>query len=203
MPGIAAPRACSPKTLGNRLYGSLSALLGMSSRSVFRVISNEDAPDDIGVHRRLCSGWRRPGRARHRVREGSPRRLDRCFDHLSLPSFLSGAAPPWQRAQRRARALSYISQITYEFMVIVPRLQHRWKGFPPQTSGQLDFRRLAVSRSPFGQSCRHPDTPLSSFSPGRRFSRPTPVRVFAADHRSGSGFSGTVPSAPRPRPIGT
>ena len=29
MPRIAAPRACSPKTLGNRLYESLSALLGV------------------------------------------------------------------------------------------------------------------------------------------------------------------------------
>ncbi len=30
MSRIAAPRACSPKTLGNRLYGSISTLLGIS-----------------------------------------------------------------------------------------------------------------------------------------------------------------------------
>ncbi len=32
MSRIAAPRACSPKALGSRLYGSLSALLGISWR---------------------------------------------------------------------------------------------------------------------------------------------------------------------------
>ncbi len=42
--------------------------------------------------------------------------------------------------------LSVISQIIYQFTAIVPRLQRRWNGFPLQPSGQLDFRRLAVSR---------------------------------------------------------
>jgi hypothetical protein len=39
-------------------------------------------------------------------------------------------------------------------MAMLPKLRRRWKGFPPQPSGQLDFRRAAVSRSPFDQFCR-------------------------------------------------
>ena len=48
---------------------------------------------------------------------------------------------------------------------------------------------------PFGKSSRYPDTPPVSISPRRRFPRPTPERVLVADHQSGSGFSGTVPTA--------
>jgi len=35
--------------------------------------------------------------------------------------------------------------------------------------------------------------PSCRFHPGRRFPRPTPERVFVADRRSGSGYSGTDP----------
>ena len=66
-----------------------------------------------------------------------------------------------------------------------------------------DFGDRLSSGRPFDQIFRHSDTPFPSFSPGRRYSRPTPERVFVVDHRSGSGFSGTIPSAPPPRPIGT
>ena len=62
--------------------------------------------------------------------------------------------------------------------------------------------RPALGR-PLGHFSRHPDTPLLSLSPRRRFPRPTPERVFVADHQSSSGFSGTGPSAPPPQPIGT
>ena len=103
----------------------------------------------------------------------------------------------------RKAPLSDISQITSKSVEIVPPLHRQGKGIP-----FVDIRGHEFGyRPPFGRPCaqifRHSGRPLLSLSPGRRFSRPTPERVFAVDHRSGSGFSGTVPSAPRPRPIGT
>ena len=66
-----------------------------------------------------------------------------------------------------------------------------------------DFGNRPALGRPLGHFSRHPDTPLLSLSPRRRFPRPTPERVFVADHQSSSGFSGTGPSAPPPQPIGT
>jgi len=65
-----------------------------------------------------------------------------------------------------------------------------------------DLGDLAEFGSQFGQFCRHPHTPLPSFLPRSEVSRPTPERVFVVDHRSGSGFSETVPSARQLRPVG-
>ncbi len=61
--------------------------------------------------------------------------------------------------------------------------------------------RPAIGRR-FAQIFRHSDTPLLSFSPGRRFPRPTQERVFVADHQSGSGFPGTDRGARGLLPIG-
>ncbi len=84
-----------------------------------------------------------------------------------------------------------ISQMTSRIVKIVlsllPSEKHEFlRGFP-------------VSGRPFSHIFRHLDAPLLSFSPGRRFPRPTPERVFVVDHQSGSGFSRTIPSAPPPR----
>ena len=56
-----------------------------------------------------------------------------------------------------------MSQITDKFTAMAAKLRHRWKGFPPQPSGELDFCRLAVSRSPFGPVFHHPAAPLPLF----------------------------------------
>ena len=50
-----------------------------------------------------------------------------------------------------------------------------------------------MSGRPFAHIFRHPDTPVLSLSPGRRFPRPTPERVLVADHQSGSDFSEQFP----------
>ena len=78
----------------------------------------------------------------------------------------------------------------------------RGNGIPSAAIRWPDFGDQPLVGRPVGQICRHSDTPLLSFSPRRRCPRPTPERVLVADHQSGSGFSGTVPSAPPPRPIG-
>ena len=76
--------------------------------------------------------------------------------------------------------------------------------YPPMTAIRWhDFGNRPALGRPLGHFSRHPDTPLLSLSPRRRFPRPTPERVFVADHQSSSGFSGTGPSAPPPQPIGT
>ena len=79
-----------------------------------------------------------------------------------------------------------------------PRERH-----PCRSHRMAWFWRLALVRRAIARIFRHSDTPLLSLSPCRRFLRPTPERVFAAAHQSDPGYSGTVPSAPRPRPIGT
>ena len=95
-----------------------------------------------------------------------------------------------------------------------PRLHpNPWKSyypFPRQENGipsaamrWPDFGDRSSFGRPFSQYVRHSGRPLLSFSPGRRFSRPTPERVFAVDHRSGSEFSGIGPSILPPRPVGT
>ncbi len=56
MSRIATPRACSPKTLGSRLYGSLSALLGISAeacspsrrRTVYQPFNRQIGPTSPG-----------------------------------------------------------------------------------------------------------------------------------------------------------
>ena len=96
-----------------------------------------------------------------------------------------------------------ITQMTSRFAEIIPPYHRRGNGIPFAAIRWPDFGDQPSVGRPFGQICRHSDTLLLSFSPRRRCPRPTPERVLVADHRSGSGFSGTVPSAPPPRPIGT
>ncbi len=96
-----------------------------------------------------------------------------------------------------------IAQMTSRFAEIIPPYHRRGNRIPFAAIRWPDFGDQPSVGRPFGQICRHSDTPLLSFSPRRRCPRPTPGRVLVADHRSGSGFSGTVPSAPPPRPIGT
>ena len=60
-----------------------------------------------------------------------------------------------------------------------------------------DFGNRPALGRPFGHFSRHPDTPLVSLSPRRRFPRPTPERVFVAIHRSVAGFPETGSGARR------
>ena len=99
--------------------------------------------------------------------------------------------------------LSDIPHIPSKFVEIVP-LSHRQGNCIPYAAIRWhDFGNRPALGRPLGHFSRHPDTPLLSLSPRRRFPRPTPERVFVADHQSSSGFSGTGPSAPPPQPIGT
>ena len=98
---------------------------------------------------------------------------------------------------------SDIPHIPSKFVEIVP-LSHRQGNCIPYAAIRWhDFGNRPALGRPLGHFSRHPDTPLLSLSPRRRFPRPTPERVFVADHQSSSGFSGTGPSAPPPQPIGT
>ena len=99
--------------------------------------------------------------------------------------------------------LTDIPHIPSKFMEFVP-LSHRQGNCIPYAAIRWhDFGNRPALGRPLGHFSRHPDTPLLSLSPRRRFPRPTPERVFVADHQSSSGFSGTGPSAPPPQPIGT
>ena len=106
------------------------------------------------------------------------------------------------------RAMKELIQPTFphipsKFVEIVP-LSHRQGNCIPYAAIRWhDFGNRPALGRPLGHFSRHPDTPLLSLSPRRRFPRPTPERVFVADHQSSSGFSGTGPSAPPPQPIGT
>ena len=113
--------------------------------------------------------------------------------HLRRGSWLRRLCPP----------LSDIPHMPSKFVEIVP-LSHRQGNCIPYAAIRWhDFGNRPALGRPLGHFSRHPDTPLLSLSPRRRFPRPTPERVFVADHQSSSGFSGTGPSAPPPQPIGT
>ena len=125
---------------------------------------------------------------------------------LSWGSF--AAAPSINIFFREASAsdpngLADIPHIPSKFVEIAP-LSHRQGNCIPYAAIRWhDFGNRPALGRPLGHFSRHPDTPLLSLSPRRRFPRPTPERVFVADHQSSSGFSGTGPSAPPPQPIGT
>ena len=92
-----------------------------------------------------------------------------------------------------------IFHITYKLGAIVGRTDHRWKEFRSAAIRQSRFVNLAVGGSLLAQFCRHLDTPLLSFFSRRWLSRPTPERVFAVDHQSIPGFSGTNSLVRQPR----
>ena len=96
-----------------------------------------------------------------------------------------------------------IPHIPSKFVEIVPLSHRQGNCIPDAAIRWHDFGNRPALGRPLGHFSRHPDTPLLSLSPRRRFPRPTPERVFVADHQSSSGFSGTGPSAPPPQPIGT
>ncbi len=85
-------------------------------------------------------------------------------------------------------AQSDIPQMTSKSVEIVPAVHHRgnrifsaadrWPDFSVFLCPEGHLPMLSVTQT-------HPLLPLF---PRRRFPRPTPGRVFAADHRSGSGF---------------
>ena len=96
-----------------------------------------------------------------------------------------------------------ISQIIFKSNPMMHGSHRRGKEFLSAAIRRPDFGDWAVFGSPFRKFSRHPDTPLPSFLTHRVFPRPTPERVFVANHQSGPRFSETSSSAPRPRPIGT
>ncbi len=96
-----------------------------------------------------------------------------------------------------------IPQITPKFVEIV-RPSHRQGNCIPFAAIRCpDFGNRPALGRPFVHFSRHPDTPLVSLSPRRRFPRPTPARVFVAIHRPAAGFPETGSGARRLRPIGT
>ena len=99
--------------------------------------------------------------------------------------------------------LTDIPHMPSKFVEFVPLSHRQGKCIPYAAIRWHDFGNRPALGRPLGHFSRHPDTPLLSLSPRRRFPRPTPERVFVADHQSSSGFSGTGPSAPPPQPIGT
>ena len=107
------------------------------------------------------------------------------------------------RAAVCSRYQADIPQMTSKSVENVPPFLRQGNGILSAAIQRPDFGDRLSSERPFDQIFRHSDTPFPPFSPGRRFSRPTPERVLVADHRSGAGFSGTVPSARQPRPVGT
>ena len=114
-----------------------------------------------------------------------------------------GGTPHAQDGPLRREHSSDIPQMTSKSVEIVPPFLRQGNGILSAAIQRPDFGDRLSSGRPFDQIFRHSDTPFPPFSPGRRFFRPTPGRVFVVDHRSGSGFSGTVPSARQPRPVGT
>ena len=81
-----------------------------------------------------------------------------------------------------AGALTDIPHIPSKFVEIVP-LSHRQGNCIPYAAIRWhDFGNRPALGRPLGHFSRHPDTPLLSLSPRRRFPRPTPERVFVADH---------------------
>ena len=86
---------------------------------------------------------------------------------------------------------------------IVPPFPRKKNGIPTASIRWPYFGDQSSFYWPLAQISHHSDTLLLSLSPGRRFPRPTPERVFVVDHQSGSGFSETVLSARQPRLIGT
>ena len=152
--------------------------------------------------------------------------MDRMYGRAEdPPSEAAGTPVNWGRIRRQAarrdsrasrlcppdtakvailkHSRSDIPHIPSKFVEIVP-LSHRQGNCIPYAAIRWhDFGNRPALGRPLGHFSRHPDTPLLSLSPRRRFPRPTPERVFVADHQSSSGFSGTGPSAPPPQPIGT
>ncbi len=101
-----------------------------------------------------------------------------------------------QITSRFVEIVPEISQIAFKFMAIILKLRRRCNGLPSAATRWPEFGDWRSSGRPLAQIFRHSDTPLLPIPHGRRFPRPTPERVFAVDHRSGSGFSGIIPSAP-------
>ena len=75
--------------------------------------------------------------------------------------------------------------MTSKTVEIVPPSHRQGNGIPSAAIRWPDFGDWFSFGRPFALIFRHSDTPLLSFSHRRRFSRPTPERVFAVDHRSG------------------
>ena len=141
-----------------------------------------------------------------KLRQSRPRPDDRWHLDEVFSSINGKRMYLWRAVDSEGEVLDIladITQMTSRFAEIIPLYHRRGNCIPFAAIRWPDFGDQPSVGRPFGQICRHSDTPLLSFSPRRRFPRPTPGRVLVADHQSGSRFSGTVPSAPPPRPIGT
>ena len=184
------------------------------------------APSRAGraSHRRCQCGLRGRGCWRARVRPGISVALavdlhlpeDHATSRVPPPATGSSMRPSsdlLRGSRRRSSAVHGDRRMCPTFPIYHP---NSWKSYHfPTAKGTVspmqpsrhprwhDFGNRPALGRPLGHFSRHPDTPLLSLSPRRRFPRPTPERVFVADHQSSSGFSGTGPSAPPPQPIGT
>ncbi len=122
---------------------------------------------------------------------------------------MDGALPLSLTTQCQKPGVDFPGQYT---SVDIPQMTSKFGRIVPPFHRQENCIPFAAIRGPYfgdrpalgiAQNSRHSDTPLRSFSPRRRCPRPTPERVLVADHQSGSGFSGTFPSAPPARQAGT
>ncbi len=95
-----------------------------------------------------------------------------------------------------------ISQIISKFREIIPPSHCQGNCIPFAAIRWHDFGNRPALVKPFGHFSRHPNTPLLSLSPRRRFSRPTPERVFVAIHRPAAGFPETHRWARRSSAVG-
>ena len=86
-------------------------------------------------------------------------------------------------ANQQIVSLTDIPHMPSKFVEFVP-LSHRQGNCIPYAAIRWhDFGNRPALGRPLGHFSRHPDTPLLSLSPRRRFPRPTPERVFVADHQ--------------------
>ena len=97
--------------------------------------------------------------------------------------------------------LADIPPMTSKIVEIVPLSHRQGNCIPFAATRWHDFGNRPALGSPFGHISRPPDTPLMSLSPRRRFPRPTPERVFVADHQSAVELSRTSLSEPPLRPV--
>ena len=202
---VASSTGLSKTDSANVVDGVFNAITGSLSggKRFAWLVSAPSASPDATRPRAAIPGLEKKLRSRHPIspssrlaRDSSRRSTDREPFEVKCRCRLRSKTQP-------ALLLTDIPHIPSKFVEIAP-LSHRQGNCIPYAAIRWhDFGNRPALGRPLGHFSRHPDTPLLSLSPRRRFPRPTPERVFVADHQSSSGFSGTGPSAPPPQPIGT
>ena len=112
----------------------------------------------------------------------------------SLPGPNALHLPLWMGQALISEVMYYLNwdyptcpQMTSKFVEIVLLIHRHGNSVPFATLRCGNFGRLIKFGTPYGKAFLQLDAPLPSFSPLRRFPRPTPERVLVADRQSGSG----------------